>query len=243
MAIYYSPKTATQNLVLYLDAGNSQKSYPGSGTTWTDLSGRNNTASMIGSTPFSTDGGGCFDFATVTGSGGAPSANASLGFSFASNMVSTTGSYTFSAWIKNPPSTSAQVTLLSNTGGGDGYRWGPRLGSVYVLVGPDYTETGINYSSSLNSSLWYNIVTVFDRAGSNNGGTPQWQNFINGTLDGTASMPVSQTASTNGTPGIVRNPCCDLFTGKLAILSVYNKALTPTEIAQNFQALRGRFGV
>jgi hypothetical protein len=38
MGIAYNPRTITDGLVLCLDAANS-KSYPGSGTTWTDLSG------------------------------------------------------------------------------------------------------------------------------------------------------------------------------------------------------------
>lgn len=243
MATGYNARSVTNGLVLYLDAGNVQKSYIGSGTTWLDLSGRTNTASMIGSVPFSSDGGGCFDFSTVTGSGPAPSANASLGFSFGSNMVPTTGSYTFSTWIKNPPDTSLQVTLLSNTGGADGYRWGVRKGSVYVLVGPDYSEVGMNFSSSLSASLWYNVVTIFDRAGTNSGGTPQWQLYLNGEFQTSTNMPASQTGSSNGTPGIVRNPCCDLYTGKLAILSIYNRALSASEIRENFNSLRGRFGI
>jgi hypothetical protein len=46
MAISYNPRTITDGLVLCLDAGNS-KSYPGSGTTWTDLSGNGNTGTNL----------------------------------------------------------------------------------------------------------------------------------------------------------------------------------------------------
>ena len=41
MALAHSPKIVTDGLVLCLDAGNP-KSYPGSGTTWYDLSGNGN---------------------------------------------------------------------------------------------------------------------------------------------------------------------------------------------------------
>ena len=44
MGLFHSPKIATDGLILNLDAGNT-KSYPGSGTTWTDLSKENNHAS------------------------------------------------------------------------------------------------------------------------------------------------------------------------------------------------------
>lgn len=242
MTVNANPYITSSGLVLCLDAYNA-RSWPGAGTIWYDASGQNNTASMFGTVPTSADGGACFDFATVTGTGAAPAANATLGFTFGSNMVPTTGSFTLSAWVKNMPNTGLQVTLLSNTGGADGFRWGPRLGSTYVLIGPTYTETGLTYTSTLNSNLWYLITTVFDRAGTNSGGTPQWQQYVNGDLQTTVNMPSSQTAFVNSSPGIVRNPCCDLYTGKLALLMIYNRALSSTEITQNFNAYRGRFGV
>jgi hypothetical protein len=99
-------------LVLYLDAGTST-SYPGTGNTWIDLSGNGNTATMYGSVPFSTDVAPCFDFATATG---ADAANSSLGFTFGSNMIPTTGDFTFSCWIKNPNASTAQIGLFSNSG-------------------------------------------------------------------------------------------------------------------------------
>ena len=46
MALSHSPSIVTNGLVLCLDAANS-KSYPGSGTTWTDLSGRGNNGTLV----------------------------------------------------------------------------------------------------------------------------------------------------------------------------------------------------
>ena len=43
MAFNYSPKIVTDGLVFAVDAAN-KKSYPGSGTTWTDLAGSSNTS-------------------------------------------------------------------------------------------------------------------------------------------------------------------------------------------------------
>ena len=45
MGIAYNPRIVTDGLVLALDAGNT-KSYPGSGTTWTDLSGQGNNGTL-----------------------------------------------------------------------------------------------------------------------------------------------------------------------------------------------------
>ena len=58
MATKYGPTIVTDGLVLCLDAANSQ-SYPGSGTTWTDLSGNSNDANVGSSVTYnSTYGGG-----------------------------------------------------------------------------------------------------------------------------------------------------------------------------------------
>lgn len=215
------------------------------GNQWQDVSGNRTTASMYGTVPVSTDGGGCFDFSTVTG---ASTAAASLGFTFGSNMVPTTGSFTISCWIKNPPSVNSQISLFSNAGGANGFRFGVALGSVYVLSsasdGSGYSEPNINFTSSLSASLWYNVAIIFDRSGVNSSGTPQWQLYLNGVLQTTTNMATPQTgAMTSAAPGIVRNPAGGLYTGKLAQLSVYNRALSATEITQNFNALRGRYGI
>jgi hypothetical protein len=209
-----------------------------------DVSGNTNTGTMFGAVPVSTDGGRCFDFATVTG---AASASASLGFTFGSNMVPTSGSFTLSCWIKNPPASSSSVGLFSNAGGADGYRFGIGLNGCYVLIGGvggvGYSEPTLSFSSSLSASLWYNVVMIFDRSGINSSGTPQWQLYLNGVFQTSTNMNASQPAFTNSAPGIVRSPCCGLYTGKLAQFSVYSNALSATQIAQNFNATRGRYGV
>ena len=61
MATKYSPKTVTNGLVLSLDAANT-KSYPKSGTTWTDLSGNSNNGTLTNGPTFSAVNGGCIVF-------------------------------------------------------------------------------------------------------------------------------------------------------------------------------------
>jgi hypothetical protein len=239
MSVDSGPNTVDNGLILNIDAANL-RSWPGSGTTWYDVSGQTNTAYMYGSVPTSSDGGTCFDFATVSG---AYSGSASLGFSFTSNMIPTTGSFTFSTWVKNPPSSVGQCGMFSNAGGGDGYRFGVGLDGCYTLVGPTYTETIIGFTNALSASLWYNVCMIFDRAGTNSGGTPQWQMYLNGVYQTASNMPSSQTASTTAAPGLVRSACCGLYTGKIATFVAYNRALSATETLQNFNALRGRFSV
>ena len=234
MATRYNSQIVKDGLVLHLDAANP-KSYLGTGTAWNDLSNNGNNGTAYGSPVFSTDGKGCFDFATTTG---ANAAAASLGFTFASNMVPTTGNFTFECWIKNPPA-SGQTGMFSNAGGGDGYRFGVGYDGVYFLIGPNYTEGGIGWTSgNLNSTLWYHIVATWDRTS-----VYRVNTFLNGNYQNFGSMPTTQTAMQNGAPGLVRSPCCGIFTGKIAIMKVYSRLLTNSEILQNYNALRGRFGL
>jgi len=231
--MYTGPNIAKNGLVLCLDAGNI-KSYPGTGTEWTDLSSHDNHATMYGSVPFSIDTFGCFDFATATG---AASASSSLGFTFASNMIPRTGNFTLSCWVKNPNTSVGQVGLFSNAGGGDGYRFGVGRDAVYFLIGPDYTEGGIGYGTTLSDAIWYNITAVFNRTGAS------VVVFVNGAQYNSSSIPASQTQMQNNPPGLVRSACCSIYTGKLATFFVYNRDLSSSEILQNYIAHKTRYGL
>jgi hypothetical protein len=233
MAYNNGPRIITDGLVLCLDAGNS-KSYPGSGSTWKNLASSNFNATMFGTVPYEIDTVPCWNFATATG---ASSPASSLGFSFAANMIQRTGDFTFSCWIKNPNSSSGQVGLFSNTSSGDGYRFGVGLNGIYFLIGPSYTEGSISFVSSLSSNLWYNVVAIYNRTAA------QMLLYLNGIYQTNRSIPASQTTMQNGSPGIVRSSCCGIYTGKLACFSAYNKSLTILEIQQNYNALKGRFGL
>jgi hypothetical protein len=233
MSTYYSPKIVTTDLVLCLDAANN-KSYISGSSSWNDLSGRGNHATAYGSVLLSTDGNGCFDFSGATGAGSYAS---NMGFTFASNMVQTTGNFTFECWIKNPVS-AGQTGMFSNAGSTDGYRFGPGYNGIYYLIGPNYTESVISWSSNLVSSLWYHVVTTWDR-------TSEYRvnAYLNGTYQNYGGMPSTQTAFTSAAPGIVRSSCCGIYTGKLAMMNVYNKLLTASEILQNYNATKTRFAL
>ena len=236
MAIFRGPNIVRSGLVLALDAAD-KNSYRGTGTNWTDLSGGGYNATMYGSLPFSNDGRGCFDFATVTG---ASSAAASLGFTFGANMVPTTGNFTLNFWVKNPPVNSGQSGLFSNSGGGDGYRFGIGKDAVYWLIGPTYGESSVSFLSTLNSTSWYNVVAIFARGEA----TPQIRLYLNGVFQGSGGFNASQTAFSSVAPGIVRSACCTpLFAGKFAQISVYNISLSATEVLRNYNETKSRFGL
>jgi hypothetical protein len=218
-----------------LDAGNT-RSYPSSGTTWSDISGGGYHATMYGTVPFSTDIAPCFDFSGTTG---VTSGAASLGFTFTSNMVTTTGDYSFSCWVKGISSNYGQSGLFSNAGSSDGYRFGVNNTNLYFLsgYGATYNEGSVSFLSTLSSSLWYNAVGVYSRS------TGQILAYLNGVYQGVGTIPTGGSAFTAGAPGLVRSPCCSIVTHKLGHFTVHNKALSATEVIQNYNALKGRFGL
>ena len=97
MAINYSPKIIRDGLVLCLDAANP-KSYPGTGTAWTDLSGSGNNGTLVNGPVYSSANGGSIDF---DGSNDYSS--------LSSNIIPATGAFT--------------VFFTYALTGSGGYRW------------------------------------------------------------------------------------------------------------------------
>lgn len=230
----------TDSLTCNLDA-RFVGSYPTTGTTWYDLSGNANDASInIGSPTFSTfDSKRSIRFSNQDKYVYAPPYD---GFVLSGNPgISASGtSFTFEAWFYQLTG-GGQTVILSNAGGCDGYRWGPVGGSAYWLLGnsgcSQYAEGGVNNSTTM-IDRWVQMVGIFDRANTLGGGT-KFYHYINSSLEGSVSTynPTIQT----GAPGITA--CCGAFDGYLSVVRVYNRALSQSEITQNFDAQKSYFGL
>ena len=170
MSINYNPTNNTTGLILSMDAGN-KKSYPGTGNTWYDLMGNQNGVATPGVPAYnSTDGGGCFDFAANAGLNGG---TATCGFNW-TDPIPTTGSYTFSCWVKNVPPSVGQGVLFNNSASAPGYRFGVGADGIYYLSGYTYNEGYIAYTSTFTNTQWNHIVLVYDRSGSLANGSPYY---------------------------------------------------------------------
>lgn len=235
MATLGGPNIVQDSLVLHLDAANS-KSYTG-GTQWRDLSGNDRHYNMFGTVPYLQESNGCWDFTSL---GAGTSASSPLGFTgTGTTFLTPTGSFTINAWI-NQTADYGQVGLFSNAGGGDGVRFGPSAGGVYYLIGPTYFE-GVIGAGSFALGKWTLITAVYDRQSSLNA-LPYVYAYVNGRLVGSV-LQSTQTTMNTTVPGIVRNPCCQRFVGKLASIVTYNKALTAEEVLQNYNATKGRYNL
>jgi hypothetical protein len=206
-------------LVLHLDAS----SYSGSGSTWYDLSGQGNNGTINGATYDSSYGG------TMVFDG-----SDSIDCGSPSNLSITVG--TVCAWFKKPHG-SGYKGLVDK--GRDGYgAWSLNVDETANTATFKAHISGnsrlIVASSSYGNDIWTYVCGVYD--GTN------LLIYQNGTLSNSASY--SGTIGTNSVSVRVGSANDGLyFNGNIAHASIYNRALSASEIQQNFNALRTRFGI
>ena len=235
MAISYNPAIVRDGLVLCLDAANS-KSYPGSGTTWTDLSANGNTGTLVNTPTYNTSG--YFDFDYTQSENVTFSNTSSLQFL---NRLP----YTLEAWVyptRNPGvnNWTGIFDRESNPGSGrDGY-------NLYFL-GSAGTDTYF-FTERFTSGSYNAVPVTLNQSVSVNA----WQHIV-ATYDGT-TLTLYRNGSSVGTPvtttGNITNTSKSLtvgvrgvnyFGGRISNAKIYNRALTAAEIQQNFNALKSRY--
>ncbi len=224
MALAHSPSIITNGLVLCLDAAN-RKSYPGSGTTWTDLSGRGNNGTLVNGSTYNSGNNGSIVFDGVDDavrvSNPSISKSCSICFWFKHNSPGTWKDiFTFQT---SADLTASRVEHDGNILNSNQYNW---YGEGFVAGTVLFTHTGANFDY---------ISLIFD---ANNATC-----YKNGVQ--TAQTVSSNFASASFIDMGKRLDAGDRapWKGNIACFSIYNRALTAAEIQQNFNALRGRFGI
>ena len=221
MASAAGPNLEIEGLILSLDAANTN-SYSGSGTTWTDISGKGTNATLTNGPTFSGDNGGFFNF---------DGSNDYVDLNFVFTQASSANSYTVVVAAKlSSTSTSRKQIFASDNGGFDwGFGYGDS-GNFIIFTGSGAAQ---GRTQDLN---WH----IFTAQWSSSFGTRLW---IDDELDINTST-ISYDSSTANTTQLARNPGFgEIFHGKIALCHIYDKALTETEIKQNYHALKGRFGL
>jgi hypothetical protein len=229
MAYQNSPKIVTDGLVLCLDAGNS-KSYPGTGTTWTDLT-TNKYNITLNSTPVlnSANGGSLTFNGSISGT--ASSALGSMG----------TGNWTISYWWKSNGSQANYVSVLGQgfTGSPSNGAWAAKISHTSNILNFTYYNNGIvdNLSSTNpNDSIWHNIVIT--RTSTN---LIMYMDLI---VVLNITLPTNYSFGTGATTNIGYNPRDNSYiNGFMSIISFYNTALSTVNILQNYNAIKSRFGL
>lgn len=239
MSLGHGSSIIRNGLVLHLDAAN-RKSYPGTGTTWFDLSGLGNNGTMS-SVAYDSSGSMLFD---------AASDNVLVSHTSAFNFSSV---FSVSVWLRvNSFNTSSIYNIISkkpsfnNTQKGWSCQYDYRATGVLqyrnndATVLNDSTPTStVNNTSLLNqTTTWVNTVWTI------NGTVVSY--YINGVAKGTNTAAYTNTdTSTNiyigKTVGSVSGD--DSLPMNLSSVLIHNRALSAQEVQQNFNAYRGRYGI
>jgi hypothetical protein len=229
MAIGYNPKIVTNGLILCLDAAN-RKSYPGSGTTWFDLSGNGNNGTLVSGVTFNTEGNGTMVFDGT-------SQYVDMGDKF--NLATQTISF----WMKLNTSISVPSSQNQRPWGKSTdleARWGGGTTTANASLVFDLgIASPINLTSTQNlwnNSVWYNVSVNWNTT--SNISQVYVQGILNAT--GTANPGITSQA---GNFNIGRSGTRGYLAGRISQFTIYNRVLSASEVQQNFQATRGRYGL
>jgi hypothetical protein len=235
--IFGTPPIVTQGSVLHLDAG-SRQSYPGSGTTWADLSGTNNSGSLTN--------GPTFDIANQ----GSISFNGSNQYVNCGQGLAQAGDWSISAFARIN-STGVAKVVVARTGGADtsyaqnyaisygGYTG--NNGTKFALgTSADSYKAAIGTTTVL-ANTWYCITGTY------NSTSKILSIYVNSVLEGTATGTTLPPTTGNqyfqvGCSDGVTTPA-GYWPGLIAQVQLYNRALSAQEVNQNYNALKNRFGL
>ena len=232
MGVAYNSSIVTNGLVLCLDAANP-KSYPGSGTTWTDLSGNGNTGTLTNGPTYSSANGESIVFDGV---------NDFIDCGFSSSVRSSNVSY--EVWIRFSVSQQSKSIISLHKDGTGGCSIGlhdnfPNRIKFHTNTIGANNGNGILGTNQLNDNIWHHIVGTYNSSNST------MMLYVDGILDRTLVGPTTPIYPSDRNLNIGRwtGGGTQNFNGNISNAKIYNRALSAAEIQQNFNALRGRYGI
>jgi hypothetical protein len=220
-------KIVSNGLVLNLDAA-QLRSYPGSGTAWSDLSGNANNGTLTNGPTFDSGNGGSIVFDGTN----------DIITSFPT-QISGNGSKTIESWI---------YVTSSSRGGLCGTRGGNTTGWVFAVNRTTsgnltYYHTGtvstLEISAGILQNAWYQCGVTYSTSNA------EVKFYVNGIQSGTTftSVAAINTSAYNGVIGREGDNTNFPYKGNIAITRIYNRVLTDSEILQNYNAVKSRFGL
>lgn len=229
-------------LNVYFDAANPV-SYPGSGTTWTDLSGNTNNATLVNGVTYSSSDYGYLNFDGVNDYG-------NFGTNF---LISRTTPFTITMWFKGNWRTAAgsnpfhRLITLRTSGT-------PTFGIAYCTVrtaGYLGLYFGANSGWSLattdqlvTTGTWNSFTVTYNGAGSTTIGN--FKMYLNTTqLSLITSGLIAPAALTDANLLATRTTAAEvqIFNGSISTAYIYNRVLTNQELTQNHNAIKWRYGL
>jgi hypothetical protein len=215
----------TSNLQLYLTAGNTS-SYPGSGTTWTDLSTNSYSTTLTNTPTYNSGNGGYFSFDG--------SDYVDTNQSLASETFSVGG------WFRTS-SAGIKMFLSKETSAGNPWNYRIWLNGGQINADMSQVTTQSSLSSPLttyNNGNWYQVMFTRDDS--------TWYLYVNGVQVNTKSDSYTGNVVNSQELWIGRSAYLGgsyQFTGDISEVMIYNRVLTSSEILQNYNATKTRFGL
>lgn len=230
---YANGRIVTDGLVLNLNAADPN-SYPGSGTTWIDISGNGNNGTLTNGPTFSSGNGGVIVFDGV---------NDYVAITNSSTINPNNGSFSIVCWVNSDPSSGGDgwdLWVAKRQGGSNGYYVGGNNPSgVRFMLGNDAgsrTDTGfIGYTFN----TWAMFTAILDRSANT-------QTIIRNNFDQTASTtPAGGNYYNTGTLSVGGDIGINAYyvNGKIANVLLYNIALSNQQVTQIYNATKARFGL
>lgn len=221
MAASSGPDLITNGLVLALDAAD-KNSYLGSGTVWTDLSGNGNTGALTNSPTFNSSNGGSIAF---------DGTNQCVVVNSNASILSTT-TYTKVAWFY-ATSFATGNNIISGGNSGQHAFW--LAGGNKLNAGHNGNWNTVVSTTTLSLNTWYFGAVTFNT-------TTGWILYLNGVSENTN---VSTTTFTGNGEILLAaySTGANVFTGRIACGLVYNRVLSSSEIFQNYNVTKTRFGL
>jgi hypothetical protein len=234
MAIRYSPSIVTNGLVLALDVANIKSYFSGS-SNFNDISGNANNGTFPNGIGFNSLNGG-----NLTFNGTSQYVNCGTGLSQA-------GSFSISCWLKRTgiqPSNGG--VICGRSAGPSGYEQNYLLSvsasasPVIVFSQSSDTYKSIKATTILTNNSWYYTTGTY------NTNTNTLSVYVNTVLESTGAL-VTDPPTTGPQYFLVgasdgTSPA-NWFTGSVSIITVYNRVLSQSEIQQNYNATKARFGL
>jgi len=236
--IAYYGNIVRDGLVLDLDAA-KRDSYPGTGTVWRDIAGGVITGSLINGPTFDPNNGGSIVF------DGTNDYVTNIGTTSTFSFIQNTGVFTLSAWVKLNSFSSASY-FMGNNGGtttqkGFFLGYTGTLGQLWLAL--TYGSSGQTTLFQIKNNFFTDNNWVFVTCVGNGINCQFYKNgisFSTPTSFGTFSTGDSSRFLNVGryTDGFI-----DLWNGNIATTQIYNRALSATEVLQNYNATKTRFGL
>jgi len=225
---YRGPDIVSNGLLLYLDAGSPNSYRQNLDTNWRDISGNNNNATFpsSGVTPsYSTSNGGFFSFDGSNDYATLPSgfANFTSGITF-EIWTYPTATSSFDVLLRLLGSGADTISFFRHTGGGGNNYFNVNIGGVEITP-----------NQELNLNQW--SQRTFTANGTN------WFAYnegMSGATVTTSKLPNNVTRTTNEIGG---TSSFSQYDGRIAIIRLYNRALSATEVLQNYNSQKSRFGL